>query len=272
MRGRERARVSRGGTDREGDTESKAGSRLWASNAEPDMGLELANCEIMTWEVVSLTDWAAQTPLTPFLCQKTSFFRLLGTVSFVTGSSYLPRALHQPVLLYLPLKLLHLLHPYCLKPGANHGHANNNSSDLIGYLDPIYSHAHPQTHRYVISCHSAETAPMASHLIQSNSQNPHHGLRLHCFLCWPSNTSPCVSAQSLALALFSIPSIYPARIHMAHFPTVFVSVLSLQEKAPPGTPYKIAHPLFPIPLSCLIFHHELVSNIFYICLFPLNRM
>ena len=40
--------ASRGGTKREGDTESKAGSRLRAVSTEPDAGLELTNCEIMT--------------------------------------------------------------------------------------------------------------------------------------------------------------------------------------------------------------------------------
>ena len=33
---------------REGDTESEPGSRLWAVSTEPDAGLELMNCEIMT--------------------------------------------------------------------------------------------------------------------------------------------------------------------------------------------------------------------------------
>ena len=33
--------------EREGDTESKAGSRLQAVGTEPDAGLELANHEIM---------------------------------------------------------------------------------------------------------------------------------------------------------------------------------------------------------------------------------
>ena len=36
------------GAEREGDTESKAGSRLCAISTEPDTGLELVNCEIMT--------------------------------------------------------------------------------------------------------------------------------------------------------------------------------------------------------------------------------
>ena len=57
--------MSRGGTEREGDTESKAGSRRQAVSTEPDAGLELMNWEIMTWaEVGLLTNWATQVPLT----------------------------------------------------------------------------------------------------------------------------------------------------------------------------------------------------------------
>ena len=37
-----------GGAEREGDTESEAGSRLRAVSTEPDAGLELMDCEIMT--------------------------------------------------------------------------------------------------------------------------------------------------------------------------------------------------------------------------------
>ena len=37
-----------GGAEREGDTESKTGSRLWAVSTEPDVGLELTDHEIMT--------------------------------------------------------------------------------------------------------------------------------------------------------------------------------------------------------------------------------
>ena len=40
--------MSWGGADREGDTESEAGSRLLAVSTEPDAGLELTNREIMT--------------------------------------------------------------------------------------------------------------------------------------------------------------------------------------------------------------------------------
>ena len=40
--------MSRGGVEREGDTELEAGSRLQAVSTEPDTGLELTNREIMT--------------------------------------------------------------------------------------------------------------------------------------------------------------------------------------------------------------------------------
>ena len=44
-----------------GNTESEAGSRIQAISTEPDMGLELMNCEITTGaEVGTLTDWATQ--------------------------------------------------------------------------------------------------------------------------------------------------------------------------------------------------------------------
>ena len=36
------------GAEREGDTESEAGSRLRAVSTEPNTGLELMSCEIMT--------------------------------------------------------------------------------------------------------------------------------------------------------------------------------------------------------------------------------
>ena len=52
------------GRGREGDTESEAGSRLWAVSTDPNAGLELMNGEIMTWaEVGCLTDWATQAPV-----------------------------------------------------------------------------------------------------------------------------------------------------------------------------------------------------------------
>ena len=38
MRERERQSVSRGRAEREGDTESEAGSRLWVVGTEPDAG------------------------------------------------------------------------------------------------------------------------------------------------------------------------------------------------------------------------------------------
>ena len=51
------------GREREGDTESEAGSRFWAITTEPDAGLELMNCDSITWpEVRCSTDWATQAP------------------------------------------------------------------------------------------------------------------------------------------------------------------------------------------------------------------
>ena len=40
--------MSRGGAEREGDTESEADSRLRAISTEPDVGLELTDREIKT--------------------------------------------------------------------------------------------------------------------------------------------------------------------------------------------------------------------------------
>ena len=40
--------MSGGGAEREGDTESETGSRVRAVTTEPDAGLELTSCEIMT--------------------------------------------------------------------------------------------------------------------------------------------------------------------------------------------------------------------------------
>ena len=58
MRERERGwKVSRGGAEREGDTESEAGSRLCAVSTEPNAGFKPTNSEIMTGtEVRCLTD------------------------------------------------------------------------------------------------------------------------------------------------------------------------------------------------------------------------
>ena len=60
---RERQNTS-GDRERDGDTESEAGSRLRAVSTEPDAGLELTDREIMTWaEAGRLTDGATQAPL-----------------------------------------------------------------------------------------------------------------------------------------------------------------------------------------------------------------
>ena len=56
-----------GGAER-GDTGSEAGSRLWAVSTEPNMGLELTNCEITTWAEVST--YLTEPPMYP---KSTSF-------------------------------------------------------------------------------------------------------------------------------------------------------------------------------------------------------
>ena len=48
MCAREREREQGRGREREGDTESEAGSRLRAVRTEPDTGLKLANCVMVT--------------------------------------------------------------------------------------------------------------------------------------------------------------------------------------------------------------------------------
>ena len=81
-----RQSVNRGGAEREGDTESETGSRLWAVSAEPDAGLGPINREIMTWaEVSRLTTWAPKRPfnqqfLSISLIIFSPFFFLLGNV------------------------------------------------------------------------------------------------------------------------------------------------------------------------------------------------
>ena len=45
---RQRHNMSRGGTEKEGDAESEAGSRLRAIRREPNAGLQLTNCETVT--------------------------------------------------------------------------------------------------------------------------------------------------------------------------------------------------------------------------------
>ena len=61
---RTKERTWTGEGQREKETESKAGSRLWAVSTEPDVGLEPMNREVMTWaKVECLTDWATQVPV-----------------------------------------------------------------------------------------------------------------------------------------------------------------------------------------------------------------
>ena len=60
-----------GAERQERDTESEAGSRLWAVSTEPNTGLQLMNREIMTWaKGKRLTDWATWAPLFSFFLKK----------------------------------------------------------------------------------------------------------------------------------------------------------------------------------------------------------
>ena len=64
-----------GQREREGDTESEAGSRLWAVSTEPDVGPEPVNFEIMSWaEAGRLTNGATQAPVYTFSFLKENVF------------------------------------------------------------------------------------------------------------------------------------------------------------------------------------------------------
>ena len=57
-----------GGAKREGDTESEAGSRLWAVSTEPDTGPKLTDCEVITWaKVIPYGQSHPGTPVLSFL-------------------------------------------------------------------------------------------------------------------------------------------------------------------------------------------------------------
>ena len=106
LRKRERQSASGERTKREADTESEAGSKLWAASTEPDVGLELTDSKIMTWiEVRGLTEWATQVPLwISFLC---TYHKLYTSVNYQSVPSgcwtlqvlCLERALLEPLLL-----------------------------------------------------------------------------------------------------------------------------------------------------------------------------
>ena len=82
--GRERQNMSRGGAEKEGDTESEAGSRLWAVSTEPDMGLKPMNCEIMTRaEVWLLTNLATQALCNCHLYMNLSYSNLVKEIQLL---------------------------------------------------------------------------------------------------------------------------------------------------------------------------------------------
>ena len=75
--------------DKERETESEAGSRLWAVNTEPDMGLEFMNWDhdlSPSAQVGRLPNWATQVP--PY-CLKSNLF----TIALVLDNSSPPPTL-----------------------------------------------------------------------------------------------------------------------------------------------------------------------------------
>ena len=113
-----------GGTEREGDTESEAGSSLRAVSTEPDVGLQLMSHEIMTWaEVGRSTDSATQAPNSDFDLNKISLsqwlprfeseklrLHLCGTEFLVLSTSFSQLALQFDVLRFHRCQLIKDVH------------------------------------------------------------------------------------------------------------------------------------------------------------------
>ena len=71
-----------GREERGGDTESKAGSRLWSVSTEPDVGLKLMNQpwdHDLSWSHAQSVDWATQVPPKLKLLISGSVFAFTGT-------------------------------------------------------------------------------------------------------------------------------------------------------------------------------------------------
>ena len=95
-----------GEAQREGDTESEAGSRLWAVSTEPDAGLEPTDHEIMTWaEIQSLSDGATQAPQPLFMSINLHLHHYLKKTYIVFQCIYK----HKPLLLDIQLHILFAL-------------------------------------------------------------------------------------------------------------------------------------------------------------------
>ena len=78
---RQRQSMSGGGAEREGDTKSKASSRLWTVSTETNTGIELTNCENMTWAKVGcLTEWDTQATLIVFIFNSFYFCKFSSNV------------------------------------------------------------------------------------------------------------------------------------------------------------------------------------------------
>lgn len=69
---------------------------------------------------------------------------MLGPIPFVIFSSHFPCAIHQPVLAYLPLKLLQFLYLHCFNPGPNHGYLDSDNSDVTATLIPSVTISTPK--------------------------------------------------------------------------------------------------------------------------------
>ena len=82
-RDRDRQSVSGGGTEREGDTESEAGSRLWAVSTEPDVGLNSQS--VRSWPELKSNAQPTELPRHP----GGNFFRTLKCDGKKTAGSQL---------------------------------------------------------------------------------------------------------------------------------------------------------------------------------------
>ena len=71
---RESEHTSGRGAEREGDTESRAGSWLWAVSTEPNAGLKPMSCKIMTWAEVGLNQLShPRAPAIQYFERETTF-------------------------------------------------------------------------------------------------------------------------------------------------------------------------------------------------------
>ena len=100
---RERQGMNGGGAEREGDTESETGSRLWAISPEPDAGLEFTDREIVrSWPGWSRMLNRLRHPGAPV----TTIFKTKGNQSNWAADSLLLQAL---LILLILLRVMSIL-------------------------------------------------------------------------------------------------------------------------------------------------------------------